>query len=133
METSINPADLATRGIDARTLAKSEWLRGPDFLRQAHLDPSPVEDHEPNLDNNDPVVKPWISAYVTSLKTDAEFGSRRFERFSSWSTLQHAIANLINKLKQSGIGHARNCEHHSGIHTEITCASLRQRKWNKQR
>ena len=36
IDTTINPADLATRGIDAGRLEESAWLKGPEFLQQSN-------------------------------------------------------------------------------------------------
>lgn len=33
IETSTNPADLATRGITVKALLESNWLCGPHFLK----------------------------------------------------------------------------------------------------
>ena len=47
VESSVNPADLATRGLHPKDLAFSSWLNGPEFLRNRPF-PSPKKSHFQN-------------------------------------------------------------------------------------
>ena len=42
IDTALNPADPATRGIAAENLNDSKWLRGPEFLKEASPSFSPA-------------------------------------------------------------------------------------------
>ena len=70
VDTSTNPADLATRGTTAKGLIESDWLEGPSFLKMNQSnEPSIDEAASPIIDDitineNDPDVK--VNAYVTS-------------------------------------------------------------------
>jgi hypothetical protein len=104
VETSRNPADLATRGTTVMGLIESNWLEGPSFLKTKPEDMQstdattpPVMD-EIAIDENDPEVR--VNAYVTSSTGETALKAKRFERFSDWTVLQRAIAYLITKIKQ---------------------------------
>ena len=105
IDTSKNPADQATRGTTAKALMELEWLNGPAFLKQASLSPSSAEDHGTAIDENDPELQKRVNVCATNSKKVLELGSKRFDRFSNWSTLQRAIASLIVRAKQCKIKH----------------------------
>ena len=103
VDTSTNPADLATRGTTAKGLIESNWLEGPSFLKMNQSnEPSIDEAASPIIDDitineNDPEVK--VNAYVTSSTRETGLKSKRFERFSDWLKLQRAVACLIAKIR----------------------------------
>ncbi|CAB3978894.1 PREDICTED: uncharacterized protein LOC107357656 [Paramuricea clavata] len=103
VDTSTNPADLATRGTTAKGLIESDWLEGPTFLKMNQSnEPSIDEAASPIIDDitineNDPEVK--VNAYVTSSTRETGLKSKRFERFSDWLKLQRAVSCLIAKIR----------------------------------
>ena len=103
VDTSTNPADLATRGTTAKGLIESDWLEGPSFLKMNQSnEPSIDEASSPIIDDitineNDPEVK--VNAYMTSSTRETGLKSKRFERFSDWLKLQRAVACLIAKIR----------------------------------
>ncbi|XP_078380254.1 uncharacterized protein LOC144663213 [Oculina patagonica] len=97
VDTTQNPADLATRRLTASSLIDSDWLKGPCFLRSSNMLPS--EQEEIPLDVNDPEVRKEISTCATRTRKHQGLGTERFTRFSSLASLQRAIAYLIAVAK----------------------------------
>ena len=43
VESSVNPADQATRGLKPDQLMESSWIKGPDFLRNGEEVNMPID------------------------------------------------------------------------------------------
>ena len=100
IDTSLNPADLATRGVTVKTLVDSDWLNGPSFLRQNSPPMMPDVEHNMDIDENDPEVCSTVNVCATDAAPAHGLGSKRFERFSEWSSLRRTMAHLILKARQ---------------------------------
>ena len=100
VESSNNPADLATRGLHPKDLAESTWLNGPEFLRNAS-DISVPGAEQAVLSADDPEVRKELKSLVTCATSSESpnIGTERFKRYSTWSSLRHAIAILIAKVR----------------------------------
>jgi hypothetical protein len=111
VETTHNPADIATRGKPAKQLVASSWFNGLEFLRNDHSF-SMTNDHELSITSDDPEVCPEVSTYSSEVQRIESLGSERFNRFSRWTTLRRALANLIVKAKQvKARRRGGNCQH----------------------
>ena len=77
----------------------SEWLSGPQFLREASSSCPPVAEVVA-LDAQDPEVR-------SEVNTAPGLGLERFSRFSIVVSLRQALANLIVKVKE----YKAICEH----------------------
>lgn len=90
VESGLNPADSASRGISANTLVyKSNWFRGPDFLWDTKLPPN--EDVIPPVADDDKEQrKVQVLDTFASPASTKEICSR-FDYFSSWKRLKSAI------------------------------------------
>ena len=99
VDTNNNPADIATRGKPAKQLMASSWFTGPEFLRN-DTSPTASSQQEFEIKNDDPEVRTEASILSSNIQIATKLGSERFERFSKWSTLQRAIANLIVRAKK---------------------------------
>ena len=116
VETKENPADLATRHLSASSLQGSNWLHGTSFLKST--DP-PHHKHEKfQIDENDQEVRKDVKVHVISAHEPRGLGAKRFQRFSSLSSLQRAIASLIVlietfKLRRSKLKDQK--QRHSGV------------------
>ena len=99
--SSMNPADLASRSVDAAKLESSIWLSGPEFLwKQSH---PPDQPFIPPLDENDPELRKSAKVYATqtgALPGSGNLGAERFKRFSSWSRAKLGVAALIHRAKR---------------------------------
>ncbi|KAK7882975.1 hypothetical protein WMY93_029149 [Mugilogobius chulae] len=87
-----NPADSATRNVLAAQLKDTSWLTGPPSLYKPSQELQDVKLYELIDPNTDPDVRA-----VSTLKTQTtikQLGTQRFAKFSSWSSLRHAIARL---------------------------------------
>ena len=96
--TDQNPADLATRGIEASSLQKSIWLNGPVLLK---LDPPPVETSLEliNMDD-DREVRPEVITLKTVTKQQAKTISQAFLKFSEWKTLILGFCTLKRFIRK---------------------------------
>ena len=110
VDTALNPADLATRGIAAENLNDSKWLSGPEFLKEAS--PSfPPATEVVALDAQDPEVRSQVAAHVMNVNTALGLGSERFSRFSSFASLRRSLGNLIVKVKEYNAARESQDEH----------------------
>ena len=116
--TEINPADLATRGLEVKDLQNSKWLSGPSFLCN-HVDQSqkffPLV--EPNKDkevkaftdvDSGEEAKPTIVVNQSKIENRFEPLSQRFLKFSSWKKLVRAVA-LLKHIAGCFKKNLRNC------------------------
>ncbi len=94
--THLNPADCATRSVKANKLGSSMWLIGPKFLKEQRLD-CDSEEEQPVFESSadDSEVRPAIKALVTKVQTNPTLETRRFTRFSRWSSLVKGVSLLI--------------------------------------
>ena len=118
IDTSTNPADLATRGITVKVLQESDWLRGPSFLKSNSPTTSPIDESDGDIDENDPEVRQEVKVHAISTQRALGLGSERFGRFSEWSTLQRAIAKLIMRAKRFKIKSEPQTSQHDHETTE---------------
>ncbi len=95
VESKDNPADIATRGKTPLDLKNSLWFRGPDFLK---VDSPPQDPTDIEIKERDPEIREEITTYASQSELSTKgLGSKRFQRFSKWSTLRRALALLIKK------------------------------------
>ena len=99
VDTSENPADLATRPLNAQNLAESDWLTGPKFLKITSSSLKERQEKIP-LNEGDPEVRKEVITFATQSAKGCGLGAERFSRFSSLHSLQRAIANLIVFVKE---------------------------------
>ena len=97
VSTKENPADLASRGCDAKEFLKTDsWFRGPDFLWKSQL---PTQEEIPSLQVEDPEVRK--RALPTTVKSTQESSSvlQTLLRCSSWMKMKRIMA-LCTKFVQ---------------------------------
>ena len=129
IDTALNPADLATRGVPAEHLKNSKWLVGPEFLRQP-LPDFPHHFHEISLILQDPEVRSQVVTCIAEVSKIPGLGSERFSRFSSFTSLRRALANLIVKVKEhraTNGGCAPAIQNESGNDTSQTRTDRKER------
>ncbi|XP_054762932.2 uncharacterized protein LOC129269456 [Lytechinus pictus] len=113
IDTKMNPADDASRGMTAGELVQNDrWLTGPDFLRGNGSFSPPEHEDKPPLSTNDPELKK-----VTTLATRSEevhyIQSSRLQHISSWQRAIRVIAlcrKFIHRINKRG------CTSNRGLH-----------------
>lgn len=94
VNTRLNPADDATRGLSAEEFMKdARWLKGPDFLghskEQWPINPRVTHDLE-----NDPEVKKSITLATSDVCPPNAWFWQLTARYSSWYRLKKGVAWL---------------------------------------
>ncbi len=91
IDTTENPADHASRGLNAVDISSTNWLSGPKFLWEQEIHP---ESHlTPELLVGDPEVRS-MQAFTTKVEPSKSDILTRLNRFSSWSKLLKVIARI---------------------------------------
>ena len=91
-----NPADYASRGLNAAQLKRSNWLKGPNFLWQKDLPRE--EETVGEVETTDPELR---KAHVHRVKT-SELNSvvNHLRKFSDWSRAVRAVARLKRFIRE---------------------------------
>lgn len=76
---------------------KSEWIKGPDFLREPKVSRLKEENYEDHVDPDFPVVKK-LSVNTSTVKESFDIVSRP-SRFSSWQKAKIAVALCLRYEK----------------------------------
>lgn len=92
--SELNPADHGSRFVAAASLKDSNWLTGPDFVsgKPRADQQSPFDLVDPESDSD---IRPQAVVLVTEI-TQHSLGTKRFERFSKWTSVLRATALLIH-------------------------------------
>ena len=94
--TEHNPADHASRSVQASQLSNTNWLTGPAFLYEPQETYSEQQNVFELIDpDSDTEIRPQLSSCATSTRNQL-LTPERFNRFSSWNSLQRAVATLIH-------------------------------------
>ena len=94
METALNTADEGSRGMSPKDFVeKSEWIKGPDFLKEPVESWLKEETYEEHVDADSPEVKDFkVNANAVKEKSDI---LKRLQRFSSWHKVKVAVARCL--------------------------------------
>ena len=106
VDTKLNPADHASRGLSAQGLLESNWITGPAFLwkeeSQWHTPSSSEKQEMLQLSDDDPEIKKSISLATNVEEPFANLLSR-LDYFSDFHRAKRAIAlcrSYVQKLKE---------------------------------
>ena len=96
VNSDLNPADDATRGLAASELKQSSrWIIGPDFLKCSE-DKWPVTPCKlPSLPKEFSVLKRQVNSVVTNGLKTIDYLTDRFLRYLSWYRLKRSLAWLL--------------------------------------
>ena len=99
VKTAENPADVASRGLNADDLVKnSDWTTGPAFLWHDEIPIVSSDEIVSTLSNDDPEIKRVNTLATHGTLNVSEFESDRVSYFSNWFKAKRAVANCL-KLK----------------------------------
>ncbi|KAL3968170.1 collagen beta-1,O-galactosyltransferase [Sarotherodon galilaeus] len=93
--TEHNPADHASRSVQASQLTRTNWFTGPTFLYKSQPTSKQHETFELINPDADVEIQPQVTTCVTSQK-DKLLGCERFTKFSSWKSIRRGVATLIH-------------------------------------
>ena len=93
MESKLNPADSATRGLTAKELiGNKQWFIGPPFLWNSERTWPVLPYAVPELPGDDPEVKSEVQTFYIAQEHVLD---TMICRYSSWNKLKKAIVWLI--------------------------------------
>ena len=105
VKSSENPADAGTRGLSAKTLLDSSWLKGPEFLKSSDWPFKPPEPAKFKLkpDINDKSTEKLSPKDETSLSSNADINTSTFEwqKYSSFEKLLRIVAYLMRLIPKN--------------------------------
>ncbi|XP_013855911.1 uncharacterized protein LOC106511713, partial [Austrofundulus limnaeus] len=96
--SGLNPADHGSRSVTAAQLSNTTWLEGPAFLLKPSLQVPPFENYNLVDPAADIEVRPFVTTNLTRV-TKPAIAPTCFERFSNYSALLRAIAQLIHVIR----------------------------------
>ena len=101
VETSLNPADEASRGMTVDALLRNDrWSQGPPFLKQ----PEETWPQRPadigEISDSDPEVKKTVEVFANKANDQSNHITEAIEKFSSWTRLKKVMAWVL-RYKQS--------------------------------
>jgi len=99
VETALNTADEGSRGTSPKDfMEKSEWIKGPDFLKEPVESWWKEETYEEHVDSDSPEFKN-VKVNTSAVKESNDI-LKRLEWFSSWFKAEMAVAYCL-KYKKS--------------------------------
>ena len=91
LETALNTADEGSRGMSPKDFVeKSEWIKGPDFLKESAESWLKKEKYEEHVDADSPEVKN-VNVNTSAVEESSDI-LKRLQRFSSWYKAKVAVA-----------------------------------------
>ena len=107
IETTLNPADEASRGMTVDELLMNQrWKQGPPFLKKAEHSWPKRPENLGEISDNDPEVKKGAETFANEATHAYDYIGNAMERTSSWSRLKKIIAwilrykNILRKRSQ---------------------------------
>ena len=99
VNTSINPADCASRGLMPTKFMKNlSWFHGPAFLKEPEFQwPGRLDDTRVNEDD-DNEVRHTATVHLTDASEDVHAVNKLLNHYSSWYRVKRAVAWFL-KLK----------------------------------
>ena len=99
VETALNTADEGSRGMSPKDFVeKSDWIKGPDFLKEPVESWLKEETYEDHVDSDSAEVRN-VKVNTSAVKENSDI-LKRLRRFSSWFKAKMAVA-LCLKYKRS--------------------------------
>ncbi|KAJ8385589.1 hypothetical protein AAFF_G00184510 [Aldrovandia affinis] len=100
VNTSVNPADRASRGLKAENVNQSEtWIQGPSFLMKDESEWPERPDQSSHVQEDDVEIK--RAAVVSLIATDENIATvnKLIDHYSSWHQLKKAVGWFLQLKK----------------------------------
>ena len=98
--TEMNPADMASRGLDPHQAGTHDtWMHGPSFLWEPAI-PDFSKDTSMEVTVEDPEVRLKSLATTTDHADDSPFDLSRLDIFSNWIQAKKAVARILQLKKK---------------------------------
>ncbi|XP_038066468.1 uncharacterized protein LOC119736528 [Patiria miniata] len=124
VNTQQNPADDASRGLDAQSmLDKIRWRKGPDFLWQTE-DSWPVTPQIPSLQEKDKEVRKIALSRAIDVVDQDDPTHRLISRYSSLYRLKRAVAWVLRFIKWLRLHRPRNLDNGDKGNQRLTVGEL---------
>ena len=96
VESTLNPADKASRGMTVDELLISEcWKQGPPFLKKPEQFWPQRPENLGEISDNDPEVKKGVETFANKASVACDYIGNAMEKILSWSHLKKIIAWLL--------------------------------------
>ena len=96
MQTKMNPADDASRGISVEDLTdKSRWINGPSFLWQSKETWQVNSTENLKIEDDDVELKKIVQSHSVIVKESCGICELIFSKFSSWTKLKKAVSWML--------------------------------------
>ncbi|XP_038060160.1 uncharacterized protein LOC119731170 [Patiria miniata] len=124
VNTQQNPADDASRGLDAQSmLDKIRWRKGPDFLWQTE-DSWPVTPQIPSLQEKDKEVRKVALSRAIDVVDQDDPIHRLISRYSSLYRLKRVVAWVLRFIKWLRLHRPRNLDNGDKGNQRLTVGEL---------
>jgi len=126
-----NPADDASRGLDAKALNEQQrWLKGPKFLWEPEKDWPTQPSSFGKISNEDPEVKKQVNACVTTITNPSPTSTvtKLLQHFSDWYRLKKTVAVF---LRVKAILQERRLKRISAKYGSSSAINVKARKLNE--
>ena len=104
VQSADNPADAGTRGLSAKTLLQSSWLKGPEFLKTDQWPFQPSEDFRQKLKQVKPDPTDELVAESSSMLSENHVAiAKTFEwqKYCSYDKLLRIVAYVLRLLPKN--------------------------------
>ena len=104
VQSADNPADAGTRGLSAKTLLQSSWLKGPDFLKTNQWPFRPSEDFRQKLKQVKPDPTDKLVTDSSSILCETQVAiAKTFEwqKYCSYEKLLRIAAYVLRLLPRN--------------------------------
>ena len=115
VETSLNPADKASRGITVDALLKNDrWSQGPPFLKQLKETWPQRPGDISEIPDRDPEVKKTVEVFANKVNDQSGLIGKAIEKISSRTRLKKVMVWVL-RCKQNLSGQSQRCKAHEVI------------------
>lgn len=130
ISSELNPADHASRGVDAEALLrKGKWLVAPQFLWEDEDQwPNTSSEDVKDISNEDPEVKRVLVRTAIAKPDELTDLNDLFRRYSNWTSLKRSVAWILKirteilrrvRQREDEITHSRSSSDEKTVNTSL--------------